>query len=52
LKDKDEIISEDDKVAEEFSTFFENAVKSLNIKPKNLSLGNITNLSNPVFKLL
>ena len=47
LKDKNKIISNDDKVAEEFSTFFENVVKSLNIKPKNLSLGNTTNLSDP-----
>ena len=46
------IISNDDKVAEEFSTFFENAVKSLNIKPRNLSLEDTTNLSNPVLKLL
>ena len=48
LKDPDKIISNDDKVAEEFSTFFENAVKSLNIKPRNLSLEDTTNLSNPV----
>ena len=48
LKDKNKIISNDDKVAEEFSTFFENVVKSLNIKPRNLSLGNTTNLSDPV----
>ena len=48
LKDQDKIISNDDKVAEEFSTFFENAVKSLNIKPRNLSLEDTTNLSNPV----
>ena len=48
LKDKNKIISNDDKVAEEFSTFFENVVKSLNIKPRNLSLGNTTNVSNPV----
>ena len=52
LKDQDKIISNDDKVAEEFSTFFENAVKSLNIKPRNLSLEDTTNLSNPVLKLL
>ena len=44
LKDQDKIISNDDKVAEEFSTFFENAVKSLNIKPRNLSLEDTTNL--------
>ena len=48
LKDQDKIISNNDKVAEEFSTFFENAVKSLNIKPRNLSLEDTTNLSNPV----
>ena len=48
LKDQDKIISNDDKVAEEFSTFLENAVKSLNIKPRNLSLEDTTNLSNPV----
>ena len=48
LKDQDKIISNDDKVAEEFSTFFENAVKSLNIKPRHLSLEDTTNLSNPV----
>ena len=47
LKDQDKIIS-NDKVAEEFSVFFENAVKSLNIKPRNLSLEDTTNLSNPV----
>ena len=28
--------------------FFENAVKSLNNKPRNLSLEDTTNLSNPV----
>ena len=48
MKDQDKIISNDDKVAEEFSTFFENAVKSLNIKPRNLSLEDATNLGNPV----
>ena len=35
-------------VAEEFSPFFENAVKSLNISPRNLTLRDTTNLSNPV----
>ena len=48
LKDKNKIISNDDKVAEEFSTFFENVVKTLNIKPRNFSLGNTTHLSDPV----
>ena len=32
-------------VAEEFSSFFENTVKSLNISPRNLTLGDTTNLS-------
>ena len=35
-------------VAEELSLFFENAVKSLSISPMNLTLGDTTNLSNPV----
>ena len=48
MKDQDRTISNDDKVVEEFSTFFENAVKSFNIKPRNLSLEDTTNLSNPV----
>ena len=43
LKNQDKIISNDDKVAEEFSTFLENAVKSLNIKPRDLSLEDTTN---------
>ena len=34
--------------AEDFSPFFENAVKSLNISPRNLTLGDTTNLSYPV----
>ena len=34
-------------VAEEFSSFFENAVKFLNIYPRNLTLGDAINLSNP-----
>ena len=48
MKDQDKIISNDHKVAEESSIFFENAVKSLNIKPRNLSFEDTTNLSNPV----
>ena len=35
-------------MADEFSSFFENALKSLNIKPSNIILGNTNNLSNPV----
>ena len=34
-------------VAEEFSLFFENAFKCLNISPQNLTLGDTTNLINP-----
>ena len=48
MKNKDQTISNDGMVAEEFSSFFENAVKSLNISPRNLTLGDRTNLSNSV----
>ena len=34
--------------AEDFSPFFETAVKSLNISPRNLTLEDTTNLSYPV----
>ena len=39
LKNKDKTISNDGKVTEEFSSFFENEVKSLNISLRNLTLG-------------
>ena len=48
LKNKDNIISNDGMVAEEFSIFFENAVKELDINPKDLTLGNTNNLSDPI----
>ena len=48
LKNKDNIISNDGMVAEEFSIFFENAVKALDINPKDLTLGNTNNLSDPI----
>ena len=35
-------------VAEEFSSFFENAIKPLNISPRNVTLCVTTNLSNHV----
>ena len=35
-------------VVEQFSSYFESVVKSLNIPPRNLTLGDTTNLSNPV----
>ena len=34
--------------SEEFSTFFEDAVRSLNAKPDEYYLSNMENLSNPV----
>ena len=48
LKNKNKIISNNSKVAEEFSSFYENTVKSLNIEPSNTILGNTSNLSDPV----
>ena len=48
LKNKTKIIFNDSKVAEESSSYFENAVKSLNIEPSNIIFGNTTNLSDPV----
>ena len=47
-KNKDKTISNDARVVEEFSSFFENAIKSLNISPRNLTLGDTTNFSNPL----
>ena len=44
----DKTIYSDVMVTEEFSWFFENTIKSLNISPRNLTLGDTTNLSNPV----
>ena len=48
LKNHEIIISNNEKKLEEFNSFFENTVKSLNIKLSNFILGDITNLSNPV----
>ena len=48
MKNQDRIISNNDNEAEEFNSFFENAVKSCNVKPRNLILGDITNASNPL----
>ena len=42
LKNKDKTISNDEMVAEEFSSFFENTVKSLNISPRNLKFEDVT----------
>ena len=48
MRNKDKFISSDGIVAEEFSSFFQNVVKSQNISPRNLTLGDTTNFSNPV----
>ena len=45
---EDKAISNDGMVVEQFSSYFESVVKSLNIPPRNLTLGDTTNLSNPV----
>ena len=43
-----QIISNDFDVPEEFSTFFEDAVRSLNVEPDEYYLSDTRNLSNPV----
>ena len=45
---EDKAISNDGMVVEQFSSYFESVVQSLNIPPMNLTLGDATNLSNPV----
>ena len=42
------IISDDFVLSEEFSTFFEDAVRSLNVEPDKHLLSDTENLSNPV----
>ena len=42
------IISDDFVLSEEFSTFFEDAVRSLNVEPDEYYLSDMKNLSNPV----
>ena len=41
------IISDDFDLSEEFSTFFEDAVRSVNVKPDEHYLSEMENLSNP-----
>ena len=41
------IISDDFVLSEEFSTFFEDAVRSLNVEPDEYYLSDMENLSNP-----
>ena len=43
-----QITPDDFDLSEEFSTFFEDAVKSLNFKPNELYLSDTENLSDPV----
>ena len=42
------IISDDFVLSEEFSTFFEDAVRSLNVEPDEYYLSDTGNLSSPV----
>ena len=48
LKNKNKIISNDSKVAEEFSSFLKMQLNALNIEPHNTVIGNTANLSDPV----
>ena len=48
LKKNDKILSEDCKLAETLSSFFEIAVTALIIKPKAYNLGHASNLNNSV----
>ena len=48
FKNKDKTISNEGTLAEVISSVFENAIKSLNISPRNLTLEDTTNFSNPV----
>ena len=47
MKNKGKTIFNDGMLAEGFSSFFDNVIKSLNISPKNLALADTTNLSKP-----
>ena len=48
IEKNNRIISDDFDLSEEFSTSFEDAVRSLNVKPDEYYLSDIKNLSNPV----
>ena len=48
IEKNDRIISDDSDFSEEFSTFFEDAVRSLNVKPDEYYLSDTENLSDPV----
>ena len=48
IEKNNRIVSDDFVLSEEFSTFFEDAVKSLNVEPDKYYLSDTENLSNPV----
>ena len=48
IEKNNRIISDDFDLSEEFSTFFEDAVRSLNVEPDESFLSDTENLSNPV----
>ena len=48
IEKSNRIISDDFDLSEEFSTFFEDAVRSLNVKPDEYYLSDTENLSDPV----
>ena len=48
IEKNNRIISDDFVLSEEFSTFFEDAVRSLNVEPDESFLSDTENLSNPV----
>ena len=48
LEKNNRIISDDFDFSEEFSTFFEDAVRLLNVKPDEYYLSDTDNLSDPV----
>ena len=48
IEKNNRIISDDFDLSEEFSTFFEDAVRSLNVKPDEYYLNETENLSDPV----
>ena len=48
IEKNNRIVSDDFVLSEEFSTFFEDAVRSLNVEPDEYYLSDTENLSNPV----
>ena len=48
IEKNNRIISDDFVLSEEFSTFFEDAVRSLNVEPNEYFLCDMENLNNPV----